>query len=85
METSFDKLIYFICRLIRVILDFLALLINVCSPSHSNYLPPITDELLLKPAVELADLIKSGKVSFGFVKIQISYKNIYKTNFFSQL
>lgn len=50
-------------RFLRTLLDLLASFIGLLYPSKKRYLPPISNRLLLEPAIEISDKIKSGKVS----------------------
>jgi hypothetical protein len=58
-----ETLKYYINRLIRFAIDIFVIIIGLIYPSHKNYLPPITERLLLEPAVNLVKQIKSGKVN----------------------
>ncbi|CAG2111637.1 unnamed protein product [Medioppia subpectinata] len=49
-------------RLIRQFLDFIAVIIGLRFQTQRLYLPPITDRILLEPAVVLSARIKSGKL-----------------------
>ncbi|CAG2172582.1 unnamed protein product [Oppiella nova] len=54
--------INYINRTIRVILDIFVRVIGLLYPSNQRYLPPITDRLLLEPAINLVKLIKTGRL-----------------------
>ncbi|CAG2111997.1 unnamed protein product, partial [Medioppia subpectinata] len=49
-------------RLIRQLLDFIAVIIGLKFRTQRLYLPPITDRILLEPAVVLSARIKSGQL-----------------------
>ena len=59
-------LINYINRTIRVILDIFVRVIGLLYPSNQRYLPPITDRLLLEPAIDLVNRIKTGRVLHSF-------------------
>ena len=60
-----DNIIFYFLFLVRALADFLAVVYAMLLwPDKKNKLPPIRDELLLKPVTELVDEIKSGKVGF---------------------
>ena len=48
--------------LFRLFLDFLCKLLEFFYPDVQGFLPPITNRLLLRPAVELVREIKDGKL-----------------------
>lgn len=50
-------------RVLRVVLDLWVWLIGLRFVERKNFLPPVRDPLLLLSAVELADQIRTGKVS----------------------
>jgi len=52
----------FVKRFIRICLDLFVNIIGLIYPSERNYLPPITDRLLLEPVHNLVDQIKKGHV-----------------------
>ncbi|KAI2811730.1 Fatty-acid amide hydrolase 2 [Blomia tropicalis] len=57
-------LVDFVVRKIRLFLDIVAFIIGaIFYPSKTQYLAPITSNLLLEPATRLAVKIKTGKVS----------------------
>lgn len=56
-------IIDFILRQLRYIVNIFATIIGyIFYPSQRGYLPAIKNDLLLKPATQLADMIKSGQV-----------------------
>ncbi len=56
-----ETLKFYVNRLIRFAIDIFVNIIGLIYPSEKNYLPPITDLLLI--AVNLVKQIKSGKVN----------------------
>lgn len=54
---------YYARKLLRIALDFVAHIIGLRFTREINYLPPITNPILLEPASELTRKIKSGEVS----------------------
>lgn len=59
-----DNIIFYFLCLVRTIADFLATVYAaILWPDQKNKIPPIRDELLLKPVTELVDDIKNGRVN----------------------
>ena len=58
-----DNAISYFYYLIRFFADFVATVYAILLwPDKKNKIPPIRDELLLKPVTELVEDIKNGKV-----------------------
>ena len=53
---------YYLLRVIRICVDIFTDCIGLIYPSKKNYLPPLTDPLLLEPVITLAKRIKTGQV-----------------------
>ncbi|CAG2174273.1 unnamed protein product, partial [Oppiella nova] len=53
---------YYIKRTIRAIIDIFVRIIGLLYPSNQRYLPPITDRLLLEPAINLVKRIQTGQL-----------------------
>lgn len=68
-----DPIKYYIKRLFRLTLDTIVKIIGLIYPSERNYLPAITDRLLLEPAVNLVKLIKTGQVCHGLICYYFKY------------
>ncbi|XP_054156891.1 fatty-acid amide hydrolase 2-A-like [Oppia nitens] len=65
--------IYHLKQCIRLVFDLMAKIIGLIYPSKQQYLPPITDRLLLEPVVNLTKQIKSGQLkSEDLVKAYIN-------------
>ena len=58
-------------RSIRYSADLFMEIIGIVHLPKRNRLPPISDPLLLKSATELTSTIRTGKVSFYFIKALI--------------
>lgn len=60
-----DNIIFYFLFLVRALADALAVIYAMLLwPDRKNKIPPIRDELLLKPVTELVDDIKNGRVGF---------------------
>lgn len=68
-----------VSRFARIYLDLIASIVGTFAPSRKGKVPAITDRLLLRPASQLVNDIKSGKVhihyylSLFFIKIVIKF------------
>lgn len=68
-----------VLRFARIYLDLIASIVGTFAPSRKGKVPAITDRLLLRPASQLVNDIKSGKVhihyylSLFFIKIVIKF------------
>ena len=75
---ALKSLTHYLFRVIRIFADLLTDFIGIIYFSNKDYLPELTDRLLLEPAINLAQRIRTGQVYYA-LKVFLS---VLKNRFF---